>query len=123
MAHIPNKCISSITSNDTALTYFRVCQLRLTPSHFSGVVTITSAFPMALMSGITSPVNSMTLWDEDRKLLLLLYLVSWKKKNSSRSCLKKSFRITFTNMFLWCVLAGQAVKCTRLKLWQLFYCY
>ena len=58
----PNKWISSITNSATSFTYFRVCQLRLTPSHFSGVVTMTSALTIASMSGVASPVNSMTLW-------------------------------------------------------------
>lgn len=57
----PNRCISSMTRSATDLTQLRVCQLRLTPSHFSGVVTIKSAAPMALKSGVTSPVNSTTL--------------------------------------------------------------
>lgn len=50
-----------MTSRATALTQLLVCQLRLTPSHFSGVVTIRSALATALMSGVTSPVNSTTL--------------------------------------------------------------
>lgn len=57
----PNKWISSMTNRATSFTYFRVCQLRLTPSHFSGVVTMTSALITARISGVTSPVNSTTL--------------------------------------------------------------
>lgn len=60
----PNKWISSMTNSTTSFTYFLVCQLRLTPSHFSGVVTMTSAETIARISGVTSPVNSTTLQRE-----------------------------------------------------------
>lgn len=54
----PNKWISSIMTKLTCRTYPRVCQLRLIPSHFSGVVMIMSASRMVRVSGVLSPVNS-----------------------------------------------------------------
>jgi len=36
----PNRWISSITTSATLVTYARDCQLRLIPSHFSGVATV-----------------------------------------------------------------------------------
>ena len=56
----PSRCISSITIRATDRTNCLVCQDRLTPSHFSGVVTMTSAEAMACESGTTSPVSSTT---------------------------------------------------------------
>ena len=44
------------------------CQLRLMPSHFSGVVTMTSALSMARMSGELSPVSSTTLFPSLRSI-------------------------------------------------------
>ena len=69
----PSRCISSMTRSDTALTYVLFCQLLLTPSHFSGVVTITSALAIALISGITSPVSSTTLENNYKKRNILYH--------------------------------------------------
>ena len=41
-----------MTSRATFFTYARFCQLRLMPSHFSGVQMMTSAPSSARMSGV-----------------------------------------------------------------------
>ena len=49
-----------MTMSAKSWTKFLVCQDLDTPSHFSGVVTITEAAAMARASGDTSPVSSTT---------------------------------------------------------------
>ena len=57
----PSRWISSMTIRATSCTKFLVCQERDTPSHFSGVVTMTLLAAMARPSGAESPVSSTTL--------------------------------------------------------------
>mmetsp|Transcript_7893 Transcript_7893/g.18898 ORF Transcript_7893/g.18898 Transcript_7893/m.18898 type:complete len:230 (+) Transcript_7893:1555-2244(+) len=54
----PRRWISSMMRSPTFLTYPLDCQLRLIPSHFSGVQMMRSAARRARMSGVYSPVSS-----------------------------------------------------------------
>ena len=51
----PSRWISSMMSSATLVTYARLAQARLMPSHFSGVAMITSAPSSEAMSGVKSP--------------------------------------------------------------------
>lgn len=55
----PSKWISSKITRPTCFVYY-LYLLRVIPSHFSGVVTIISAFFKVSKSGVKSPLNSTT---------------------------------------------------------------
>lgn len=57
----PSRWISSTTTSATSLTYWRISQLRVMPSHFSGVVITILAVLKLRISGEWSPVSSTTL--------------------------------------------------------------
>ena len=57
----PSRWISSMMITPTFCTYSRFCHCRLTPSHFSGVVTMMSARCTWPSSGAESPDSSITL--------------------------------------------------------------